>query len=122
MVALFIVALILPALMFALSQQTDSVAYLRDKSMAHVVASNKLVELQLLAKAQGELLAGEDNGVSHMGDRDWYWWVQSKDTDVRFFRRMEITVADSEESRATPLYTLVAFLPTDFKQDVVNGQ
>ncbi len=117
MVALAVVALALPALLFALSQQVDATAYLRDKSLAYAVGANKLSELRLLAQAQGDLMKGEDSGVTSMAQREWYWWVNSTATDVAQFYRVEITVASSETSRATPLYTLTAFLPTDFQTD-----
>ena len=50
MVALAVVAIALPALLISLYQQVDSTAYLRDKSIAHMVAANKLVELRVLAQ------------------------------------------------------------------------
>ncbi len=117
MVALTVVALALPALLFALSQQTDATGYLRDKSIAHAVGANKLAELRLLAEAQGDLMKGEDSGISQMAERDWYWWVSSTATEVAQFYRVEITVAGSEAARTTPLYTLTAFLAADYRRE-----
>lgn len=118
MVALAVVALALPALLFALSQQVDATGYLRDKSMAHAIGANKLSELRLLAVAQRDLIQGEDSGVTTMGGREWHWWVDSTETEVAQFYRVEITVASSESSRETPLYSLTAFLPADFETDL----
>lgn len=115
MVALAVVAVALPALLVALSQQVDATAYLRDKSVAQLVAANKLVELRLLSRARQSLLEGRDNGVAEMADREWYWWIESKPTDVPQFRRIEIAVALAEEDEKQPLYTLVAFMGADFK-------
>ena len=42
MVALAIVAIALPALLMSLYQQIDDTAYLRDKTLAYMVAENKL--------------------------------------------------------------------------------
>ncbi|WP_240725118.1 type II secretion system minor pseudopilin GspI [Mangrovimicrobium sediminis] len=117
MVALAVVALALPALLFALSQQVDGTAYLREKSMAHAVAVNKLAELRLLSFTQRDVIKGRDSGVSRMGERDWYWWVESTLTEVPLFYRVEIEVTDREEAAAKPLYTLVAFLPADLTVD-----
>ena len=50
MVALAVVAVALPALMVALYQQIDGTAYLQDKSLAHMVATNKLTEIRILRK------------------------------------------------------------------------
>ena len=115
MVALAIVALALPALMVALSRQVDATGYLRDKSMAHAVAANKLAELRILAYARRDLLRGRDSGVASMAERDWYWWVECSLTEVPLFYRVEIDVALDEGDAEQPLYTLVAFLPADLK-------
>ena len=115
MVALAVVAVALPALMVALYQQVDSTAYLRDKSMAHAIAANKLTELRLISRARQELFSGNDGGVATMGDREWYWWLQSKPTEVEQFYRVEINVAQEETSRDAPVYTLVAFMSSDLR-------
>ena len=118
MVALAIVALALPALMFALQQQVDATGYLRDKSMAHAVAANKLSEVRILAVARGDLLKGLESGITTMGERDWYWWMESKLTEVPLFYRLQIDVALNEEDAEYPLYTLVAFLPADLTAEI----
>lgn len=120
MVALAVVAIALPALLVALSQQVDATGYLRDKSVAKLVAANKLVEIRLLSRARQSLLEGRDSGLTEMGDRDWYWWIESKATDVPQFRRLQIDVATSEEDEKQPLYTLVAFMGADLKPGEVT--
>ncbi len=117
MVALAIVALALPALMFALQQQVDATAYLRDKSLAHTVAANKLSEVRILALARGDILKGRESGVSTVGEREWYWSMESKLTEVPLFYRLQVDVALDEEA-VSPLYTLVAFLPADLQADL----
>ena len=44
MVALIIAAFLLPALLLGFNQQADGISYLRDKSVAQWVASNKMAE------------------------------------------------------------------------------
>lgn len=121
MVALAVVAIALPALLVALYQQVDSTAYLRDKTMAHAVAANKLTELRLLSRARQGLFRGNDGGVAQMGERDWYWWLQSQPTEVEQFYRVEISVALEETSRDAPLYTLVAFLSSDLQAEAADA-
>lgn len=115
MVALAVVAIALPALLFSLDQHIDGTAHVRDKSLAHMVAANKLTEIRLLARARESLLQGKDSGVATMADRDWYWWVDSQATEVDQFYRLEISVAAEEERRDQPLYTLSAFLSADLR-------
>jgi len=122
MVALAIVAVALPAAMVALDQQVDATAYLRDKSVASLVAANKLTEVRLLAQAQQSLLRGRDSGVSEMGDRDWFWSIESAATEVPQFFRLEIDVAATEGELGTPLYTLVAFVSSDLEATEVPGE
>jgi general secretion pathway protein I len=110
MVALAIVAIAVPALLFTLDQQVDGTAYLRDRSVAQVVASNRLTELRLALRAGQRRLSGSLSGSESLAERDWYWRVRTIATEVPNFSRVEIEVRDREEDAAQPLYTLVAFL------------
>ena len=117
MVALAIVAIALPALMFTLYQQVDGTGYLRDKSQAQLVAVNKLTEIRILAKANGSLLSGRENGQAQMADRQWYWWVESTVTEVPEFYRVAISVGLEEEQPDQTLHTLVAYLSADLRTE-----
>ncbi len=122
MVALAVVAVSLPALMLALNQQIDGTAYIRDKSLANMVAANKLQEIRLIAKATRKLPTGEGSGVRELADRQWYWWRQSTpQPDNPNFYRIEIRVAQEEELADEPLITLVSFMSADFKLDELTG-
>jgi len=117
MVALAIVAIALPALLLALSRQSDDTAYLRDKTIAQMVAANKLAELRLVIASTRNLQAGRSNGVETMVQRDWHWWVETVATPVANFFRIEIRVALDPEQRDQPLYTLTAFMSSDLEVD-----
>ncbi len=117
MVERAVVAIALPALMISLYQQVDSTGYLRDKSLAHMVAANKLSEVRIISDATRSLIRGKDSGVAQMADRQWHWWLDSQPTEVANFYRVEIAVADSEEQREQPLYTLVAFMSADLESE-----
>ena len=117
MVALAIVAIALPALLMALYQQIDDTAYLRDKTLAYMVAENKLAEIRLVIGSTRNLSAGKDSGLASMADRDWYWWVETKAPEVEKFFRVDITVSLDEEQQEQPLYTLSAFMSGDLETD-----
>ncbi len=123
MVALAIVAIALPAVLMSLYQQIDDTGYLRDKTMAQMVAANKLAEMRLVIASTRVLTAGKANGVAIMADRDWYWWVETKPNSEQFpqFFRIEIRVALAEEQQAQPLYTLTAFMSSDLQIDDPAG-
>ncbi|MEM1152555.1 MAG: type II secretion system minor pseudopilin GspI [Pseudomonadota bacterium] len=121
MVALFVVALALPALVMTISQYIDATGYMRDKSMAQMVAANKFEELRILSSAGQSLLRGSESGVATMADRDWYWRLDSQPTEAENFYRIEITVALDEEDDSANLFTLVAFMSADFRGEADLG-
>lgn len=122
MVALAIVAIALPALMMAMSQQTDDTAYLRDKTIAQMVAANKLAETRLVIGSTRNLAAGKDNGIATMADRDWFWWMETKQTPVEKFFRVEISVALEDDQKGQPLYRLTGFMSSDLEVDAEGFQ
>lgn len=113
MVALAVVAIALPALLVTLYGQMDDTAYLRDKTLAQMVAANKLAETRLGVAASQQVAAGKSSGVTSLADRDWYWWVESTTTPVDNFFRFEIRIALEEGDKEAPLYTLSAFMQAD---------
>jgi general secretion pathway protein I len=117
MVALAVVAIALPALMFALSRQVDDTAYLRDKSLARMVAENKLAEKRLKVHALRELAKANESGMAEFAGRQWFWWMATEETPQPGFYRIEVDVALSEEARDNPAYTLASYMQGDFRRD-----
>lgn len=118
MVALAVVAVALPALLFTLFQQIDGTEYLRDRTIANWVASNKLAELRLIVAKERTLSLTQASGEADMADRTWYWWLRSQATPVPNFYRIEIRVAADEADEDRPLQTLIAFISPE--QPLVN--
>lgn len=110
MVALAIVALAIPALLFTMDQQIDGTAYIRDRSLAQVVANNRLAELRLALRGGGQTLRGSTTGSEEMAGRSWQWRVQSQATEVPDFSRVEVQIRTQQSDDGPALYTLVAFL------------
>ena len=113
MVALAVVAVALPALMFSLHQQVDGTAYLRDKSLARMVASNKLNEVRLLARARQQLVKGSDSGSYELAGRLWQWRLVTTETVVPNFYQIEIAVSAPEAPEDEVLYTLIGSMSGD---------
>lgn len=123
LVALAVVAIALPAVMLALSQQVDGTGYLRDKSLASLVASNRLEELRLITHARREVLPGRQSGVAELAGRDWYWSQVIETTPVEKFFRVEVQVETEEGDNEFPLARLVGFMMGDLDQaDPVAGE
>ena len=121
MVALAVVAVALPALMFSLHQQIDGTAYLRDKSLARMVAANKLAEVSIMAKARRQLLKGKDGGQTELAGRQWDWHMDTTETVVPNFYRIEITVNAQDQETDVALYTLIGSLSADLRADASPG-
>ena len=113
MIALAIVALSVPALLLTLNQQIDGTAYLRDRSLAQMVAANRLTELRLALRQGGQRLNGNLTGSETLADRDWYWTVSTQNTEVPGFSRVEVQVRGREAEDAPSLHTLVAFVSVE---------
>jgi len=128
MVALAVVAIAVPALLVALYQQIDNTGYLRDRTLAQMVASNKLTEMRLVIAATRNLKKEKADGNLEFADREWFWRSEIEPTEVARFFRLEVQVTDKEDEKAEPLYTLVAFMSADVQTaaqidrgDVINN-
>jgi len=112
MVALAIVAIALPALVFAYLQYVDSTGYLRDKLLATQVVENKWAEVQLLNAEKNFNLDGEQRGQYELVERTWYWRLKKEKTEVDGFFRYELSVSQAEDDDF-PLQTQIFFLRGD---------
>ena len=117
MVALAIVAITLPALLMALYQQVDDAGYLRDKTLAEMVAVNKLAEMRLVVASTRNISAGKDSGEKTFVERDWYWWTETSTLDAGKVFRVDVMVALDEERREQPLYKLTSTIFGDLAID-----
>ncbi|MDG2460066.1 MAG: type II secretion system minor pseudopilin GspI [Luminiphilus sp.] len=106
MVALAVVAVALPALLIALSQQIDGLRYLEDRTHAQWIAANRLAELRLVLAAKGGVQTRLVSGSEELAGRNWYWWSEGKETPVPGFFHYEIMVSDQEDGRDAPVHTL----------------
>lgn len=108
LVALAVVAIAMAALIKVAGDNTRDTAYLKEKTMAHWVATDKATELQL---ARAWPTPGRSSGTALQAQREWRWTVNVQETADPDVRRAEISVrpADAAEEQA-PLVTLTAFL------------
>lgn len=107
LVALAIVGLALPALLFQVMGNVDNEAYLRDKAFAQWVAENKLAENRLLRRMGQKVLTGTASGTENMAGAEWDWYMRSLPTGVDGMRRLEVEVAPTGKEK---LVGLVGFI------------
>ncbi|MEN0039362.1 MAG: type II secretion system minor pseudopilin GspI [Cellvibrio sp.] len=100
-IALGIIAMVLPALITLVMTQLDGSAVIRDKTYAYWVAENQLTRVRLLQQQKAKKALGDykvpekDSGTVDMAGMRWQWQLQSIAMDtlpVPGFKRVEITV------------------------------
>ena len=105
MVALTIIAISLGALLSTSGTQANSVAYLKQKTLAHWVAANELTQLRM-AKEFPAL--GDQKGVTTMTNNDWYWIRTSKETEDKNARQITFTLY-SDKDRTKNIGSLTGY-------------
>ncbi len=108
LVALAIVAIALGAGIKAAGSNVDNVAYLRDRTLAHWVAMNKLAEMETMKKFPSP--GTTERGTMLMAEHEWHWKVETKvtkDLERYEFGVANIEVRRNEDDKGT-LATLVA--------------
>lgn len=106
LVAMAIVAFGLIAVFGQLNQSATAASYLRNKSLAHWVATNRLAELRLSGIFPA---AGQSSDEYSMGNATWRYEETFSETPVASLRRVDITVALADDPDR-PLATAVGFL------------
>lgn len=106
LVALAILAVALGAIIQTASNQTLNTVHLRDKTLAHWVALNKLTELQLTGDwpAKGKLAGDETIGM-----HEWHWVRTVTDTPDERVKQVEIAVFRERQDQR-PVTRLTSFL------------
>jgi general secretion pathway protein I len=119
MVAVFIIALGIGALLTTLVSAADTVGYLRDKSFAQWIALNRLSELRLSTGRHEEGVVRD--AVEYAGSQ-WLYEQQISDAGIAGLLRVDVRVARAPEDAGTqapdteaefhPLGSAVGFIGT----------
>ncbi len=107
LVALAIIAIALSAAIGTASRTTEIEIYLKQKTFAEWVAMNKVVEMR--ARHDWPSI-GRSNGTAEMGDINWKWTVEVKNTPDQTVRRLEISVQPETQRDEAATAMVVAFL------------
>jgi general secretion pathway protein I len=97
-VALFVIALGIGALMTTLASSADSVGHLREKSFAEWVALNRISELRLQATPAA---TGIVMGSTEYAGSKWRWRQEISDQGIAGILRIDISVAADAAGAAT---------------------
>jgi general secretion pathway protein I len=105
-VALFIVALGLGALLSTLTSSAGNLEHLRDKSFAQWVALNHVTEVRL-GIASGS--AGSSSGEVQYAGTKWYWKQEITDPGIAGMYRVDVSVSRTAGDEAPSLATATGF-------------
>lgn len=105
-VALIVVSLGMLAAIGAVGHTARDSSYLRDKTLAHWVAMNKLTEVRLLPNAPPTDKSSDD---VEMAGREWRWTMEVKQTPVESIRRIEISVRPKEAPETSSMASITGF-------------
>src|SRR5262245_41388657 len=107
MIALAVVAIGLVAASTSIARLTANGTYLRDKTLAHWIAMNKLAEMRL---AESWPDTGKtDDDIDYAG-LTWHWTAEVTPTEVKELRRIDLTIARKDKDKEHVVATLAGFI------------
>lgn len=108
-VALAIVAIGMSAAILAVGQTASDSTYLRDKTLAHWVAMNRLTEVRLQPRAPR---VDETSDEVEMAGRTWRWTMTVTQTPVQTMQRIDVSVRLADAPEGSALATVTGFYGT----------
>ncbi len=114
LVALAVFAIAITALVQAGTRRADNVGYLRDRTLANWIASDRITALRLEG---GWPEVGTQEGEVEMAGRAWYWTARVEATPEEAVRRVEVEV--SKKADAEPVSSVTGYLGRP--DDTVQG-
>jgi general secretion pathway protein I len=105
MIAMFVIALGVGALLTTLTSSADAAAHLREKSLAEWIALNRVSEVRL---ANARPAAGTTSGTIDYAGRTWRWQQTVNDPGIAGILRLDVLVAPQSTGEQLRLDVLVA--------------
>ncbi|MEM8594157.1 MAG: type II secretion system minor pseudopilin GspI [Pseudomonadota bacterium] len=82
LVALIIVAVSLPALMYSISTQVNQLSYIEERLFAQWIADNEMTKLRIQYKQSGMVAKGKKSGTEAMAGSKWSWSRVSEEEKI----------------------------------------
>lgn len=108
LVALAVIAFALGSIIKVTGSSAANASYLRDKTLAHWVAANRLAQMQ--TKNNPWPTKGGDEGAVEMAGREWFWMTEVLDTPDPEMRRVNINVRLEDDEDVPPVSILTGFI------------
>lgn len=111
MAAVVILAMALAAIIAGFSRQANLSAELRDRTLAMLVARNRMAEYTLAEEFPD---TGESDGERSLAANEWEWFAEVSETEDPALRRIELRVRRKDGDR--DLATLSGFVAETGRQ------
>jgi general secretion pathway protein I len=108
-VAMIVIGLGMLGVIQAVSQTANTSGYLRDKTIAHWIAMNRLTEIRLQKTAPG---IDKTSDEVEMAGRRWKWTMNVTQTPVETIRRIDISVRPAEAKEGASMASVTGFYGT----------
>lgn len=106
LVALAVVSLGMLGVIQAVGFGAQTSSYLREKTIAHWVAMNRLTEARVQPRPPKE---GKSSDTVEMAGQQWRWTMEVQPTPVESMHRIDISVRLAEGDEDSSLATLTGF-------------
>ena len=104
--ALVIISLGMLGVIEAVSQTASNSTRLRDRTLAHWVAMNRLAQVRLETRAPK---IDKTSDEVEMAGRKWRWTMEVTETPVKSLRRIDIRVAEADADEDSSLASVTGF-------------
>jgi len=111
LVALAVVAIALSAVVSEVSNNVKNAAHLRDKTLAHWIAMNKVTEWHTSGDWPSP---GVSDGYAVMAEHEWRWSIRTSSTEDEDIRRMDVEVRADQDAK-TPDASIIAYIGRPMK-------
>ena len=98
MIALTLVAVALPALIYRIQSSLDHTAHIEQKTYAYWIAENKMQELLINKQLQRVTPKAKQNDKLTYGGQQWDWEIDVEETPLEGMYRFEIRVGQGEDN------------------------
>ncbi len=109
LVALAVVAIGMLGVIQAVGFSAQTSSYLREKTIAHWVAMNRLTEARLLTDPPPE---GKSSDTVEMAGLRWHWTMEVQPTPLQSMRRIDISVRMADGPENSSLAAISGFYGT----------
>ena len=108
MIALVLVAVALPALVYRIQTSLDHTAHIEQKTYAYWIAENKMQELMINYKLQRLVPKARQSDKLTYAGQEWEWEVDVEETQLEGMFRFDIRVGLGDDNWLASLSAFVS--------------